>query len=306
MKKSYLILLLIFILCYMLIDPVHGMEGVKNGLLLWYDRILPALLPFSIISYILVASDNLSFFSRILHPVIKKLIPVSPDGVYPLLAGFLFGFPLGSKIIGQLSENGQLRSSEAQILLSVCNNISPVFITGYMVHQCIGCDAYMLPAILCIYLPPLFFAAIRLRFLKGTASDKKNEASRSQITFKIIDAGIMNGFETLLKLCGYIVIFSILCKPLSLLKNSIHFVSLLFGSILEVTNGISCITGHGFSKEAMFLLCTTCTSFGGICGIAQTSSMISDTTLSMSAYIRDKLFFSVMTFGCALCYLYLL
>lgn len=132
------------------------------------------------------------------------------------------------------------------------------------------------------------------------------EASRSQITFKIIDAGIMNGFETLLKLCGYIVIFSILCKPLSLLKNSIPFVSLLFGSILEVTNGISCITGHGFSKEAMFLLCTTCTSFGGICGIAQTSSMISDTTLSMSAYIRDKLFFSVMTFGCALCYLYLL
>ena len=214
MKKSYLILLLIFILCYMLIDPVHGMEGVKNGLLLWYDRILPALLPFSIISYILVASDNLSFFSRILHPVIKKLIPVSPDGVYPLLAGFLFGFPLGSKIIGQLSKN--------------------------------GCDAYMLPAILCIYLPPLFFAAIRLRFLKGTASDKKNEASRSQITFKIIDAGIMNGFETLLKLCGYIVIFSILCKPLSLLKNSIPFVSLLFGSILEVTNGISCIAGHGF------------------------------------------------------------
>ena len=102
------------------------------------------------------------------------------------------------------------------------------------------------------------------------------------------------------------MIFSILCKPLSLLKNSIPFVSLLIGSILEVTNGISCIAGYGFSKEVMFLLCTTCTSFGGICGIAQTSSMISDTNLSMSVYIRDKLFFSVMTFGCALCYLYLL
>ena len=97
----------------MLIDPVHGMEGVKNGLLLWYDRILPALLPFSIISYILVASDNLSFFSKDPASCDQKLIPVSPDGVYPLLAGFLFGFPLGSKIIGQLSENGQLRPSEA-------------------------------------------------------------------------------------------------------------------------------------------------------------------------------------------------
>ncbi len=48
----------------MLIDPVHGMEGVKNGLLLWYDRILPALLPFSIISYILVASDISVFFQQ--------------------------------------------------------------------------------------------------------------------------------------------------------------------------------------------------------------------------------------------------
>ena len=290
----------------MLIDPVHGMEGVRSGLLLWYDRILPALLPFSIISYILVASDNLSFFSRILHPAIKKVIPVSPDGVYPLLAGFLFGFPLGSKIIGQLSESGQLQKQEAQILLSVCNNISPVFITGYMVHQCIGCDAYMVPAILCIYLPPLFFASIRLRHLKGRVPNQKNEASRSQITFKIIDAGIMNGFETLLKLCGYIVIFSILCKPLSMLQSSLPFISLILSGILEITNGISYIAGYGFSKDMMFLLCTTFTSFGGLCGVAQTSSMISDTTLSVSAYIRDKLLFALMTFVCALCYLRLL
>lgn len=303
MKKSYLFVLLIFILCFMLMDPVHGMEGVRNGLVLWYDRVLPALLPFSIISYILVASNNLSFFSRILHPFIHRIIPVSPQGVYPLLAGFLFGFPLGSKIISQLLETGQLEEDEAQILLSVCNNISPVFITGYMVHQCIGRDSCMIPAIACIYLPPLFYGSLRLRRRNPQNVYKKNEAPRSQITFKIIDAGIMNGFETLIKLCGYIVIFSILCQPLALLQTNLPGIALCVSGILEITNGVSFIGNSRLSISAMFLLSNTFTTFGGISGIAQTSSMIYDTTLSMKSYVRDKFLFSLGTFALSLLWL---
>lgn len=303
MKKSYLFLLLIFIMCFMLIDPVHGMAGVKSGLILWYDRVLPALLPFSIISYILVATNNLSFFGRILHPFIKKLIPVSPAGVYPLLAGFLFGFPLGSKIVSHLFETGQLCKKEARILLSVSNNISPVFITGYMVHQCIGNDCYMLPSLFCIYFPPLAFGAIWLRRNKTDEPYKKNEASRSQITFKIIDAGIMNGFETLLKLCGYIVIFSILCQPLILLQNKVPLLALGISGLLEITNGVSYIGNCHLKTSVMFLLCNTFTAFGGLSGIAQTSSMISNTSLKINSYVKDKFYFALGTFILSLLYL---
>lgn len=303
MKKSYLIFVLIFILCFMLADPVHGMEGVRSGLILWYERVLPALLPFSVISYILVASNNLSFFSQGLHPLIKKVIPVSPDGVYPLLAGFLFGFPLGSKIVGQLIKEEQISMAEAQILLSVCNNISPVFITGYVVHQCLGADRYMVPAIVCIYLPPLLYAAWKLRGL-SEKTGKKNEASRSQITFKIIDAGIMNGFETLLKLCGYIVIFSILCEPLILLQEKFPFPALAAGGLLEITNGISMIGTSGLPVSIVFLTSCTVTAFGGLSGIAQTSSMIGDTDLSIKTYVKEKLYFSAGTLVFSMIYLF--
>lgn len=292
-------------MCFMLIDPVHGMAGVKSGLILWYDRVLPALLPFSIISYILVETNNLSFFGRILHPFIKKLIPVSPAGVYPLLAGFLFGFPLGSKIVSHLFETGQLCKEEAKILLSVCNNISPVFITGYMVHQCIGNDSYMLPSLFCIYFPSLAFGSIWLRHNITDEPYKKNEASRSQITFKIIDAGIMNGFETLLKLCGYIVIFSILCQPLILLQNKVPLLALSISGMLEITNGVSYIGNCHLKTSVMFLLCNTFTAFGGLSGIAQTSSMISDTSLKINSYVRDKLCFSLGTFILSLLYLFI-
>ena len=294
MKKSYLILLLIFILCYMLIDPVHGMEGVKNGLLLWYDRILPALLPFSIISYILVASDNLSFFSRILHPVIKKLIPVSPDGVYPLLAGFLFGFPLGSKIIGQLSENGQLRSSEAQILLSVCNNISPVFVTSFILYTQLKLSHLSAVTLLILYFPALLLGSILLsadaRRTKGRTAfhAQKQPASGSQMNFKIIDTGIMDGFETLTRLGGYIMLFSMIASLLQKLPIP-HILTLILTGMVEITNGIAMLPDSGLPKSTQYVLAVVYTAFGGLSGIAQTSSMIRDTPLSIKRYCIAKL-----------------
>ena len=294
MKKSYLILLLIFILCYMLIDPVHGMEGVKNGLLLWYDRILPALLPFSIISYILVASDNLSFFSRILHPVIKKLIPVSPDGVYPLLAGFLFGFPLGSKIIGQLSENGQLRPSEAQILLSVCNNISPVFVTSFILYTQLGLSHLSAVTLLILYFPALLLGSILLSTDARRTKDRtafhaqKQPASGSQMNFKIIDTGIMDGFETLTRLGGYIMLFSMIASLLQKLPVP-RVVTLILTGMVEITNGIAMLPDSGLPQSVQYVLTVVYTAFGGLSGIAQTSSMIRDTPLSIKRYCIAKL-----------------
>lgn len=271
------------------------MEGVKNGLLLWYERVLPALLPFSIISYILVESDNLRLFCRILYPALKKVVPVSPNGIYPLIAGFLFGFPLGSSIVAQLFSSKKIAKEEATILLSMCNNISPIFITGYIVHQTLQNDSLMIPSLLCIYLPPLIIGSFRLRKLPQRMSAQKNEAPRSQITFKIIDAGIMNGFETLLKLCGYIVLFSILCEPLKLLSLLFPKCCLLLNGILEITNGISYLGSCHLNQQLLFLLCTAFTAFGGLCGLAQTNAMIADTNLSIRRYLIDKGIYTLAT-----------
>ncbi len=161
----------------------------------------------------------------------------------------------------------------------------------------------MLPAIACIYLPPLICGSFWMRRMDLGDTHKKNEAPRSQITFKIIDAGIMNGFETLIKLCGYIVIFSILCQPLLLLQNRLPGLALGIGGLLEITNGISMISSYHLETSAIFLLCSVFTAFGGLSGIAQTSSMVGDTVLSMKSYIRDKFIFSLGTLILSLIYL---
>ena len=64
-------------------------------------------------------------------------------------------------------------------------------------------------SIFILYVPALILGMLLLHRKKEENRQKKT-ASQSQITFKIIDAAIMNGFETLVRIGGYIMLFSIL------------------------------------------------------------------------------------------------
>ena len=108
------------------------------------------------------------------------------------------------------------------------------------------------------------------------------------MNFKIIDAGIMNGFETLTRLGGYIMLFSMIASITQKLPLSRQIVLLLTG-IAEITNGINLLPSYTVSMQRQYILAMTFTAFGGLSGIAQTSSMIKDTELSLKNYCVLKL-----------------
>ena len=62
------------------------------------------------------------------------------------------------------------------------------------------------------------------------------------MNFKIIDAGIMNGFETLTRLGGYIMLFSMIASMLQALPTS-RMVRLIAIGLTELTNGIQLLDG---------------------------------------------------------------
>lgn len=108
MKKTISLLILFLCLILLFLHPMLTVSAAANGLMLWYQNILPALLPFAILSNILISSGAFYHISGILYPVIRILIPCSRNACFPLLAGFLFGFPMGSRICAQMLEENQL------------------------------------------------------------------------------------------------------------------------------------------------------------------------------------------------------
>lgn len=142
-------------LAYILCFPKDSIAAASLGLTLWYTKMMPTLLPVTILSYILIHSGILDELTRCLHKGIKHIFPVSSAGIYPLVAGLLFGFPLGSKITAELVESGKMSYDEGRRLYCICNNISPVFISGFVMTDCLNRPDLLWQTYLILYMPPL-------------------------------------------------------------------------------------------------------------------------------------------------------
>lgn len=289
MKKRLSIFIIMLFILFILFYPADCVKAAANGLILWYENILPALLPFTIFSNILIQSGYLDDMIRAASPVLNRLFFHHPQAAYPIVSGFLFGFPIGSKTTADLLRQGKLTVREANILCAMCNNISPVFISSYLLIASLGLydKTWMTYAIL--YLPPLLCGLCLLRFTRPLPL-KKNTASGSNLNFQIIDAGIMNGFETLLKLGGYIMLFSLLSQMCTRLTGKNELLYLCTTGITEITNGIHVIAqSQSYPLTWKYPLIIGITAFGGLSGFAQTASMVKDTGISMRFYLGFRL-----------------
>lgn len=298
MKKIVYSIILSTLVFYILCFPKDAIQAASFGLVLWYTKMLPTLLPFAILSYIFVSSGLLDAPCRLLHRCVKWIIPVSREGVYPLIAGFLFGFPLGSKITAQLVEEGRMSYEEGNRLFAICNNISPVFISGFILQTSLQRPDLTVKTLLILYVPPLIYFIIATRFFSGkgnTPISKKKAAPRSQISFKIIDAGIMSGFETLTRLGGYIMLFAILSQIVTVLPLPNPALGSLLVGITEITNGIAHLAITPLPFRELYVLTIFCTALGGLSGFAQTASMVRKAGFSMGTYVKTKVICSLMS-----------
>lgn len=306
MKKIAYIIVLIGFLSYILIFPAEAVSAAAVGLNLWYQNMLPTLLPFAILSYILIHSGILDGFASMLHRLLKHVFPISSAGVYPLVAGLLFGFPMGSKIAADLVSAGKMSKDEGQRLFCVCNNISPMFIASFLLNDCLGRPDLRMATYLILYAPPLalYMALNRNRtFLPPEGVPSPKSKKTTSMSFQIIDAGIMNGFETLAKLGGYIIIFAILAQMSMLLPVPNPIGKCLVIGFTEITNGISYTAKQNMEFEVAYPLMMAYTAFGGLSGFAQTASMVKEAGFPMAPYFLVKVFQAVCAAALALLFL---
>lgn len=293
MKKIIYSIVLSLLVLYILFFPDAAIQAASFGLVLWYTKMLPTLLPFAILSHIFVETGLLSRASRF----------------YPLIAGFLFGFPLGSRITAQLVTQGEMSHEEGSRIFAICNNISPIFIRGFILSTSLKRPELTGITLAILYLPPLLYYILTAHTAHREnlpAIPQKKSAPRSQINFKIIDAGIMSGFETMAKLGGYIMLFAILARMATSLPIQNPMLGSLIVGITEITNGVACICAAPLPFGTKYLLVIFCTALGGLSGIAQTASMVREAGLSMGKYIKTKLICSLISLILAILYLWLI
>lgn len=274
------------------------MNSVKTGLILWFNFVLPALLPFMISVNLLKATPFPIILSKLLSPITNKLFGVSSYGVFAILSGMLSGYPMGAKLVSELYTEKKLTKGESQYLLSFTNNSGPLFIigtvgTGLLHNRNVG-----------IYLLIIHYISA---LIIGITLQKPKTKITHLHSFKGLNIGkelknsIYNGIEAIVMVGGYIIFFSMICTILqsSLKKYCInsYVKSIIFG-ILEITNGCKELTNI---NQLSLSLISGIIAFGGLSIHSQSISYISATDLSSKKYMCSKALQGIIAF--IICYI---
>ena len=127
------------LLALLFLYPQAAMQGVREGLSLWANAVLPALLPFFVLTSLLLEGGMLRLLAPLAAPLCRLFrIPREAGGV--LLSGWLSGAPNGARLAASLAKRGDLTGPEASRLLSAATVTSPLFLVG-TVGQALGSPA---------------------------------------------------------------------------------------------------------------------------------------------------------------------
>lgn len=307
MKHKLLPFTLISIFLFMLIKPSETFSGASEGLLLWYQIVLPTLFPFMIITNLLVRTNTMFSFTKWLSPILCPLFSTSPNGTFAILTGFLCGYPMGAKVTADLVKNGKISKNEGAYLLSFCNNTSPMFIMNYVILKTLKHEELLLPSLIILFASPILCSFLfRLYYLqkKQFSSHFVSSSAHPYFHFQLLDQTIMNSFELITKVGGYIILFSVLINLLKEFPCTSSLWTTCILPSLEITNGIPILLATNLPFSFSYICVMSLVSFGGFCSIAQTKCMLEGTGLSILSYTIEKLITAMVTSLLAFFYIY--
>lgn len=259
-----------------IIIPKTISDGIRCGINLCLHQVIPSLLPFILITNIMINYDSASALSKLFYPFLHKIFGVTKNGCFAVIISYLSGFPIGAKTIGQLYKTRQISKKEASHLMTFCNNCSISFAVNYLGLYCLKGSMDTITIILFIFAPPLLVGIINQFFFQYDTCIIINNNAKVNI--------VKSTLLTLGKISIYVICFCIIAQLLQLF--SFIYKNQLLG-ILEITTGLSAITSGQLSFS---ILCSAfiCCAFGGFCTMFQAFSFIEDNTIK-KYYIYGKI-----------------
>lgn len=320
-KTMILVLVAICIVIAIIIYPKDAVESGKDGLLTWFNVVLPALLPFFIGSEILVGLGVVNFIGALLQPLMKPIFNVPGDGAFPFAISVTSGYPVGAKVVSKLRLDNTITQTEAQRLISFCSTSGPLFMIGAVSIGMFN-NVSIGPLIAISHYLAAISVGLTFRFYKRKEKVIKKTKSKKyfQYAFKelirarqkdgrnigtLMGDAVKEGMNTMLMVGGFIILYSVIIRILHVtyimdilsgfisstpfIDLSKEMVNAVLSGIIEMTNGcknISLITSSSLiSKVSMvsFLI-----GWSGFSIHSQSMTMLGKTDINNNLYMLSK------------------
>lgn len=282
MKKFIIRSLLLVFLFFIIRFSKISIAGASYGLMLWYQSVVPALLPSMILSSLIVQTGAAHYITKLLHPLIKRILHISPEGTYCMLIGMLCGYPIGVKTCADYIEMKRMNNSEGNYLLAFISFPSPMFLCGYIAAGHLGLE-YLKTILLSVYLPIFLLSGCSwILSTRRTSSLSFSAQGISAPTFSIqlLDNAIHSSVTVICKVGCYMILFSILAAFVQAIPWLPPVFKAFLAGTLEMTTGIHQISLTTLSIRLQGSLMCGFAAFGGFSTLMQTFDVMHGSGLS--------------------------
>ncbi len=211
--------------------PQESFDASIRGLNMWWEIVFPSLLPFFIVSEMLIGFGVVRFIGVLLEPLMRPLFKVPGVGGFVWAMGMASGYPAGAKLTARLRQEGQLTKIEAERLVSFTNSSNPLFIfgavsVGFFYNVQLG-----VILALAHYLGNISVGLLMRFYGKSEENLQKEKDKKLSIRDafaalhrtriqdnrpigKLLGDAVMSSIQTLLMIGGFIILFSVINKLL--------------------------------------------------------------------------------------------
>lgn len=324
-KKILPTLAALGILAAMLLSPRQALEAVRSACSGWWQNVLPALLPFFIITEVLTRSGLLRALSIWLEPLMQPLFRLPGAAALGLCMGFFAGSPTGGTVAASLRRQGLVTKNEGERLCAFCNNAGPLYIL-LTVTAALGRPgaAGLGIALILAHYPINLLLGIMLRFLapkaKPPASMPMRRSPRELLRSgwqafmetpalplaQLLRQSALAALTNIAIIGAFMLIFSLVLLALRL-SGLLRLLYLPLGPLLrllgleesmlpalaegcfEMTLGISSLADCPAPLFHKLLAAAMILAWGGLSIHCQIAGVISDTDLSLRYYLPCRL-----------------
>ncbi len=281
--------------------PAEMSTGVREGLSLCGETLIPSLLPFLILSGFFSLSGPARAAEKLFGPVVKRLFHLPGCAAIPVLMGTLGGYPVAARSAAVLMKNGALSARDVQRLLCFCVNAGPAFLVG-----AVGAGMFHSPGIGMLLLASQMISSLVIGVFLGFGQrPEKGKADVKTLPYsQALVSAVEQGVSGMLGICGFVLLFSSLTALWKVIgvpelladrfpqadQNALFS---LYTGFWEVTTGCrEAVKANGITGVflAAFLV-----SFSGVSVLFQVISLFPAKTVSFRPFVLSRLFHGLLT-----------
>jgi len=285
-----MIFLLLIITYQVLNNSIEITNSIKFSIDIWKNNIFPSILPFFIISSLLINYGIINI-SKIISPLMR-LFGIDKNISFVFIMSIFSGFPSNSKYLKELLDKKIIDIDTSSKALLFTHFSNPLFILSTLSIY----NMKIAIAILIVHYITNIIIGIIFKNYHNSYINTKDNTNIEKLSFSIVlTNSIKSSIEVLLIILGTIATCSIISCIINDIFNTSDITKSLISGIIEITQGLKYISLTKLSLKLKVTISTMLLSFGGLSIHLQIKSIIPN--IKYIPYLLARILHAIISGG---------